>query len=439
MSKQVRTIIACVLVLFLGVVSVVVLPRLREEPARAELGERPLYVEVIEVRPEQVPVVIKGYGQVRARDVVSIAPEVAGTVIEVAPQLEVGDTIAKGETLFVIDPQTYAAQVADGQALVDQWRHTVERLEIEYESDRARLKTLERTRDLALAEYERLKLLFEADEVGTKAGVEQAERVFNQVRDQVDQMIQALEVYPIRIREARSTLAAAEARLVQHEINLKRTRVAAPFDGRVTSQSLKVGRYVTPGTPVITLADDSVLEVSVPLDSLQARRWLKFNGTRLLEGQAWFSELEPVECKIRWTEDEDHYWVGRLHRVEKFDEQMRSLVVAVRVDGDHALSVDGDGLPLVEGMFCELQIPGRMLEVAYRVPRTAVTFENTVYVAKDDRLRTVPVELAYEQGRDALVSKGLESGDLVVVTRLVNPLENSLLNCRLLDAKETAS
>ncbi len=197
---------------------------------------------------------------------------------------------------------------------------------------------------------------------------------------------------------------------------------------------------MTPGVPVVTLADDSILEVSIPIDSVQARQWLRFNGHPGSEGKGWFADLEPVECKIRWTQASDHqYWLGRLHRVESFEEEMRQLAVLVRVTTREALSGGQDGLPLVDGMFCEVQVPGKVLEGVYRVPRSAVSFEGTVYVARDGRLQTQRVELAYEQGQDAFLAGGLKPGDLVIVTRLVNPLENALLDIRMLNAQEGVS
>ena len=78
-------------------------------------------------------------------------------------------------------------------------------------------------------------------------------------------------------------------------------------------------------------------------------------------------------------------------------------------------------------MFCSVDIPGKTLENVYRVLRWAVSFENTVYVSIDDRLKTVPVEIARSQGEDSLIAGGLNPGDRVIITRLVDPMENSKL------------
>jgi hypothetical protein len=43
-------------------------------------------------------------------------------------------------------------------------------------------------------------------------------------------------------------------------------------------------------------------------------------------------------------------------------------------------------------------------------------------------LKTVSVTVARIQGEETLISGGLQPGDTVVVTRLVDPLENALLD-----------
>jgi RND family efflux transporter MFP subunit len=258
--------------------------------------------------------------------------------------------------------------------------------------------------------------------------VDAAERTFNSATDLSDQVREMVELYPLRIREAENSLAAAQARLSLAETRLERCEVYAPFDARVKTAAIELGQYVTPGLKVATLANDAVLEIQVPLDSRDARQWLVFNGSKANENTAWFNSLKHVTCKIRWTEDrEDHVWEGRLHRVVKVEQQTRTITVAIRIEAKAAFSKDPDKLPLVEGMFCSVEIPGRTLQLVYAVPRWAVSFENTVYVAVNDRLKTVPVKIVRIEGEKAYVADGLNPGDRVITTRLIDPLENALL------------
>jgi multidrug efflux pump subunit AcrA (membrane-fusion protein) len=421
-----RIILCCVILLF-GVLGFFVLAGLKEPPAEIAQGERPVKVKVLAVSARTTSVNITGYGEVRALNSVTISAEVAGRVQAIHPRLEVGEVIPAGEQLFQIDTRDYAAVLAQSEAEVGQLTSALSRLGKQFGIDRDRLKTLERSRDLAKAEFDRIGNLLEQHGVGTRSGVDRAEQAYNAALDQSDQMAQAVALYPIRIKEAQSGLAGAKARLQRAQANLERCRVKAPFAGRLTRAAVELGQYVAPGQGLITLADDTVLEIQVPLDSRDVRRWLRFKPVSKSGNAAWFGHPEAVTCQIRWTEDKQgHAWSGMLHRVVTFDQKTRTVTVAIRIDGQGMLS-ENTGLPLVEGMFCQVDIPGRRLEQAIQIPRVAVSFKGTVYTAQDRRLKTVPVEVARMDNDYAYITGGLSDGDQVIVTRLVDPLENALL------------
>ena len=415
-------------IIFAGIFFAGVFMSLRKPPPQMPIAEPTLQVEVLDAKPENVPVVITGYGEVKALNVVSIAPEVSGRIVRIHPRLEPGEVIKKGEIIFRIDPRDYEAAHIEARATVIQMESSLERMKRQYEIDRERLKTIQRTRELSKQQYERVKKLFEEDKVGTQSGVDQAEQTFNNATDQQEQMAKAVELYPLQIKETESNLLSAKSRMETAKVRLERCTVKASFDARIKSVSLEKEQYVSPGMSVITLADDSVLEIQVPLDSRDASKWLPFSENYNNASNAWVRELKKVICKVHWTESKSaDYWEGTLDRVVKFDEQTRTVTVAIRIEGAEALSINHGSLPLIEGMFCSVEIPGKILEDVYRVPRWAVSFENTVYVAIDSKLKTVPVEIARSQGEEAFISEGLEPGDRVIITRLIDPMENTKL------------
>ncbi|MEN8200810.1 MAG: HlyD family efflux transporter periplasmic adaptor subunit, partial [Thermodesulfobacteriota bacterium] len=215
--------------------------------------------------------------------------------------------------------------------------------------------------------------------------------------------------------------------MTRAETNLQRCRVYAPFDCRITSKKIEKGQYVAPGKIVLGLADDSTLELEVGLDSRDAMKWLQFSETvesDISVSKAWFRGVKPVQCEVSWTEDPEKRAVATLDRVSGFDEKTRTLKVVLRVDSKQFSQT---GLPLVAGMFCRTAIPGRTMRQVVAIPRWAVSFENTVYVVRDRRLHTTQVQVARVQDNKAYISKGLAEGDMVIVTRLVNPLERSLV------------
>ncbi len=423
-------IAVCTVILLIGWVGMKGLASLKTPPTEAKPEEKALKVKAIVTQPGNYEVTITGYGEARPVTEVTISPEVSGKVVHTHPKLKVGRIISAGEVLFSIDPANYEAGQQEARAMVAQWQSTVARLKKQWEIDTQRMKTLIRSAELARIEFDRVKRLFEKSRVGTQSGVDQAERTYNSVSDQADQMKQAVSLYPHRIKEAESNLLSAQARLSVAQANLSRCTVTAPFDARIKSVSVENEQYVSPGQPLLTLADDSLLEIQVPLDSRDARQWLQFKSLPARDlSIAWFPHLTPVKCTIRWTEDKaGTAWTGTLNRVVAFDERTRTLKVAIRVTAEDATKGQGASLPLVESMFCMVEIPGRTLKGVHRLPRQAVSFTNKAHlVDADRRLKTVDVEVVRIEDEYAYVSSGLSPGDTVVLTRLVDPLENTLL------------
>jgi hypothetical protein len=70
-----------------------------------------------------------------------------------------------------------------------------------------------------------------------------------------------------------------------------------------------------------------------------------------------------------------------------------------------------------------------------------VSFENKVYLSNaEGRLQTAAVTVERIEGEFVFVSRGLKPGDSVITTRLIDPLENVLLEiAEDKPAKESAS
>jgi multidrug efflux pump subunit AcrA (membrane-fusion protein) len=420
------------LVILIGIGLKIGLAALRQPPEQVPVREPRHRVEVMRVRLETVPVLISGYGEVRARDEMTITPKVAGDVIMIHPRLKVGEVIPAGEVLFQIDPQDYEAVLRQAHARVGQVESMLTLLRRQIVLDTQRLETIARSRDIAREEFERDKQLYEQEDIGSRTQVNLTEIKYNEAQAIFEQLSQAVELYPLRVKEAESGLEAAKAAAELAELNLARTVVRAPYDARLKRVHVEVGQSVAPGAPVIVAANDATLEIMVPIDSQDAHQWLLFEDPAAhpapeAQPVSWFGRLAAAECRITWTEDPgEHVWTGALDRVERFDPATRTVQVAIVLDRTRALA-GPDRLPLVEGMFCKVEIPGRNMEDVFRLPRWAVGFDGEIHLAQDERLRRDMVTIVRTQGEEAFV-RGLEPGDLVVVTRMVNPLPGILLD-----------
>jgi RND family efflux transporter MFP subunit len=371
-------ILLCLLILGAGFAGFVILKKMKKPPVMVAVQEQSLPVQVMEVEPQQVDVVIFGYGEIRSRSVVPLSAEVAGRITSVHKDLQVGLVVNEGEVLCTINDQDYR---------------------LEFTTAQARLKSIKRDLELARRELVRVSDLFRKNKVGTQSSVEKAEQAMNGIVNQRVLVQQAMELA---------------------KLHLERCVIRAPFTCRITELNVEQDEYVTPGRKLFTVVDDADLEVEVSLDSRDAVNWLRFKPGR--DSGAWFGLPEETGCTVTWTENDRVHGKGRLDRVVRFDPQTRTLVAAVRLNPEQSTP-----FPLVQGMFCRVDIQGRSLSDVFVLPRRAVDFEGRVYVVKDGRLHSRKVETGRVQDGKAIVTKGLQAGEIVITTRLENPLENTLV------------
>lgn len=367
----------CALVLLGGVLCMTALAGLKKPPEEKKIPEMGLTVEVTETRLGEVQTVISGYGEVRALNTVALAPEISGRVVEIHPRLEEGEVIDAGEVLFRIN---------------------TEALMLEKTSATRRLETLKRNRDLLKKEYERTRTLFENMKTGSLTDVETAEQNYNSAKDSVDQLVYAL---------------------AETNLNLKKSVIRAPFKARVKTVSIEKEHYVTAGAEVITLADDAILEMAVPIKGDEAATYLAFDENSA--PATWFGTLKKKRCQVSWTNGMATA-SGTLDRVIRYDTASRTVYVAIRIDQKNQV-----GFPVTEGMFCKASIPGRTFDNLITLPSHAVSYDGKVHVVEDGRLKTVQVDTPYTHQGFTYVSSGLAPGAMVITSRLTSPLEGALL------------
>ncbi len=240
-------------------------------------------------------------------------------------------------------------------------------------------------------------------------------------------MEEAIKIHPHILAEFNYEHAEITAELEAVLRDVAKCEIRSPISGRVKEAKVEVGKYVEAGQTLAVLADDTVLEVEVALGGQDIRQWLPFEERTEQMAGGWFSGLRKVDCKMRWVEDPHVYWSGQLHRAVRYDPKTLTLVLAVRIDTAEDAHISGISTPLAEGMFCRVDIPGKTLRNVIRLPRLAVNSDQTVCIARDNHLRTIPVQILWERGNHVYIGKGLNNGDRVIVSRLVNPIEHTKL------------
>jgi RND family efflux transporter MFP subunit len=331
-------------------------------------------VEVITVVPTDYEVTVRSRGAVSPRTQSTLVPEVSGRVVDVAPSFRGGGFFEEDDVLVTIDPRDYENAV------------TVARSELA----QARLRLREE-----------------------EAQAEQARRDWAKLGGGEEPT--ALVLRRPQLASARAAVAAAEARLRQAQIDLERTRIRAPYAGRVLEKQADVGQYVTPGTPLATIYAVDYVEIRLPLtDEQQAFVDLpevyRDQRPETVEGP-------PVTLSAR-VGRETVEWPGRLVRTEgAIDTQSRQLFVIAQVDDPYGRREGRP--PLKVGQFVEARIEGERLEDVYVLPRGAVKGEDEVFlVNRENRLERRALDIIWRDGEYVVVAGGLEPGQRISLTPL---------------------
>ena len=412
----------CVLIIIGSVGAMNRMAKTKKPPAVNKAKKRMLSVEAIPVVREPVALSVTGYGEARPVETVEICTEVGGRIIE-KTALKQGEIVQKGDLLFRIDPTDYRITRERARIQIDLKKNQINQLEMSYKKDRERLASVKKNAELARSNHLRLKLLYEKSRVGTLASVETAEQNWLSLSDSQRTLEKAIDLYPLQILEARGQLEDAEADFETARLNLERCTVKAPFAGRVKALDFETGVWVATGTTLMTLADDALLEVLVPLSDKDAFNVLGLGRQNLYSSDG--SGLKGISCAVEpVTGLAVSGSEGMVHRAVRYDPDTRTLYLAVRVPGKVS-STKRSSIPILDGMFCRVNLTGNIQKSTVKAPVSVLNPDRTVYIVRDGKLKTVATEKIKETGGQVYLSGAFHSDDHLITTKLSNPIENT--------------
>jgi RND family efflux transporter MFP subunit len=360
MKRSIRLAVAGA-ILLAGILLFVFLSGLRNTPLPTNPPRPVSEVETITARQGDLVVGIPAQGVIEPVTITRASAEVEGVVIAVSPGFEAGASFRKGDVLLEIDPSDYETAVAQAEAAVADAK-----LQLAEEEMRARQ---------AGRDWERL----------ASPGQKPTDLVLR---------VPHLEAAKARVKASTAALERAKK-------DLERTKLRAPYDGRIRSKLADLGTRVGKGEPLAEFYATSVLEVRLPVPRQDAA---------FLEGTGQTIELREHAGNRTWTATVDRT-EGEIRRDD------RTIVIVARIDGGK------EGAPL-PGQFIETSIPGRIVPGIFRVPRRAfASSDRVLVVAPDQTLTTRPVTILRTEREDVLVSSGLEDGEQLCITALAAVIE----------------
>ncbi len=370
--KTVKIILPLAVMLAAIAVSYAILVN-KPAPPRKPRAPAVTSVEAITLARTDYQVWVESQGTVTPRTESTLIPEVAGRIIEITPAFREGAFFEAGQLLLRIDPRNYQIAVTVARSKVAETK-------------------------LALIEEQAKSRQAEKNWQRLGQGGQPSELVLRKPQ----------------LAGARAALASAEAQLEQAELDQQRTRIVAPYAGRILEQQVDVGQYVSPGSVLAKIYAVDYAEIRLPLSDQQ----LQFvDVPELYRGQDP-QRLNMPEVELSAAIGRRQYrWRGRIVRAEgAYDTRSRRLSLVAQVDDPYRRDEE-DKPPLKVGQFVDARIEGRRLNQVFVIPRAAIR-DNTqvLLVSAQNRLVLRRIEPIWRDAEHAVVRDGLQVGELLCIT-----------------------
>lgn len=435
-------------ILLVGFAGFGAMKSLRKPPTLVEEEAKPLLVETAAIVPFESTLDIETDGLVTPHREIALAAEVAGRVTFKAPECRNGHYVKKGDLLVEIDPQTYQLEVERLALELEQAKATLAELGVEQQNVE-RLATLAESQlELQKKNTERAQTLM-ARKVSTDANLDEALRAELTARNNLQTLKNEVEMISARRARLEQARDLAATRLKQAQLDVDRTRIAAPIDGVIVAEAVEQNSYVQPGAALVTIEDTSAVEARCNLRMEELRWVLEQAAPNSLSSTERDPETDyqlprtPVTIVYRFG-DTDYSWQGKLTRYDGIglDERTRTVPVRVLIEDPRAVSIHsaaressgGVGGPraLVRGMFVKAVVHVQPRTRLLKVPERSIQPGGVIWCVRENRLKILPVRTAVPlESEDAVLIEAddmlVQAGDRVVTSPIAVPVEDMIV------------
>lgn len=318
-------------------------------------GEAPsVVVEITDLQQQNYATWIDSYGTAESLTRTQLAAEVSGRVMTVSPKIRAGGTFAEGDVLVQLDDRNF-------------------RVEVDIAASAA-----------ADAEVRYLQEVAQAD----LAAQEWNERPNNDAA-------QLLALRKPQVAAAKAAVQAAKARLDKAKLDLTRTQIKAPFDGKVLQQMVDVGQMISPSQGIAEIYGTDVVEVRLPV------KIADLEHLSIPEDNAANQPLPKVLLNGEFG-SRTYQWEGEIIRSEgAFDPATRMLYVVAQIKEPFIANEQRPAIRI--GQFLSAKIEGQRLEDVFVIPRRAVSQDFVVSVADQGILKKRKVHALWTDAKSVVV------------------------------------
>jgi HlyD family secretion protein len=355
------------------------------------LAPAPLAVDAAQVARGHFEEVVEEDGRTRVRDRYVVSAPLAGRLERIV--LRAGDPVDEGAVVALLEPT--APPLLDART-TSELNERVGAAEAALEQARAALGRAQAARDQSRVDHERARRLA-ADRVLSASELDHARLALDVAEKDLAAAASAQHTTEHDLDSARAALARSL------EGGDEPFRVTSPVSGRVFRVLQESAAVVMPGTPLLEIADPADLEIVVDVltsDAVQIRPGAP------VRVEHWGGEA-PLEGRVRLVEPAGYTKISALG----VEEQRTNVVIDLT-------SPPAQWQTLGDGFRIDARIVVFQSDDALQVPSSALFRDGdewAAFVIESGRARKRPVVSRRRTARTALVERGLDPGQYVIL------------------------
>ncbi|MEM1243734.1 MAG: efflux RND transporter periplasmic adaptor subunit [Pseudomonadota bacterium] len=228
----------------------------------SNLTERTWRVEALRVTNGAYAPQVVLYGKVESPQTSTLESTIKADVNVV--NVKEGQFVKQGELLIQLDDREAAINLTQQKAEVTDLESQIKSEYNRYNFDKQSYDHEKALVKLQKREMERFAYLVK-QQAGSESALDQAEQKLRELNLKVSGRELMLEDHKHRLTMLKAKLAKAKATLDQAKLDMQRTKIFAPFNGRVMRVNVSVGDRMQPGEPLVEIFDINDIEIRAPI------------------------------------------------------------------------------------------------------------------------------------------------------------------------------
>lgn len=329
-------------------------------------------VEVLKLIPQDYQVELDSFGTVKPRTQSALVAQVSGQIHTVNAEFRDGGFFEQGDTLVQVDNRDYVAEVKIAQSSL-------------------------MTAKQALLEEQ--------------ARTEQAKKDWSRLGNGTT--ASDLVLRKPQLAAAQANVLSAEAKLQKSELALERTKIVAPYAGRILRKHVDFGQVISNNMQIADIYAVDYVEVRLPI---------KNNDLALINLPEEFrnNAIATDRPLVHFSSDlmGQQLWQGTIVRTESaIDDNSQQLYIVAQINNPFDLR-NTNTSPIKIGQYVTAKIQGKTIPQAIVIPNSAIYQGSYVYVEQDGVLFRKDIEVRWQNAENAIIKSGLSAGENLVITPL---------------------